>query len=143
MTDQEPMINEYKLTDLIDLLSFVQSIYYLWTGRMPSKDQEGILESIFISLIDNGPETPSSLEAIKASEEGKELHECIAQGILATGKNHGTLPIKESFELYQSAISKNLSPEQLVTDYLNNDKIIPGYGHRVYTEDPRTQAILK
>ena len=44
---------------------------------------------------------------------------------------------------HQNAVDNNLSAESVVAEYLESGTRIPGFGHRVYTTDPRTQALLR
>jgi citryl-CoA lyase len=139
----EPQIHDHKLTDLIDRMNFPQAIYYLWTGRMPSEAQEKLFQACLVAVIDHGPDALSTKTARMAASGGAEMHAALAAGALAASKHHGTLPIRNASKMITEAIKKNVSAKDLVAEYLQEKKRMPGFGHRVYETDPRTQALLR
>lgn len=139
----DPQIHEYPLSDLIDRLTFVQSIYYLWTKRMPTPEQEKLFNACLVAVIDHGPEALSTKTARMAASGGAEMNAALAAGALAASKHHGTLPIKNAAVIFAEAVDKNISAADLVSEYLSEKVRMPGFGHRIYKTDPRTGALLR
>lgn len=139
----DPQIHEYALADLIDRLTFPQAIYYLWTKRMPSPEQEKLFNACLVAVLDHGEEALSTKTARMAASGGAEMNSALAAGALAASKHHGTLPIKNASIIFKEAVEKNISATDLVADYLSEKVRIPGFGHRIYKTDPRTESLLK
>lgn len=139
----EPTIHDHNLTDLIDRLSFPQAMYYLWTARMPSEVQEKMLQACLIAVIDHGPEALSTKTARMAASGGAEMHAALAAGALAASKHHGTLPIRNAASLIKASVDNGVNAADFVRQKLEAKERIPGFGHRLYQTDPRTQALLR
>jgi len=136
-------IHDNKIEDLIARLSFTQSMYYLWTSRMPSEEQDLLLQACLVAVLDHGPEALSTKTARMATSGGAEMNNALAAGAIAASKHHGTLPIKEAASLIKESVDSNLSASELVAQKLKAQQRIPGFGHRLYEIDPRTQALLR
>lgn len=138
------LIHGNDLTDLMRNMNFTQAVYYTWTGRYPSEQEEAMMNACLTAVIDHGPEALTAKTARSAASGGAEMHAAIAAGILAAGKHHGTTPLQKSSIMIQEAIEKNLSATEVVKAYLESGERMPGFGHRVYKDaDPRTQVLLQ
>lgn len=137
------MIHEHALEELIGKLGYSRSLYYLWTGHMASDAQAAMLEACLVAALDHGPDALSTKTARMAASGGAELHAALAAGCAAAGRHHGTIPIRDASILLQDAVANGLSAEQIVENAIMKKKRLPGFGHRVYEIDPRTQALLR
>lgn len=132
--------------------NFTQMIFELLTEREPSEAETKLLDLILNFSIDHGPNSPSAAAAIEACKKGKTMGESVGDGMAQIGDRHGGAggPLMEI--LYQIK-DERLGIKDLVTDYLSQDKRIPGLGHRVYKQslpskdgkesDPRAQLIFE
>lgn len=136
-------IHEHALTDLIARLNFTQAIYYTWTGRFPSEQEEAMLNACFVALIDHGEDALTAKAARVAVSGGAETHAAIASGLLAAGKHHGTKPLEDATLLFRKAVKAGISAEEIVKKALEEKKRLPGFGHRLYKTDPRTEELLQ
>lgn len=136
-------IHDHALTDLIARLTFTQAIFYTWTGRIPTEKEETMFGACLIAVIDHGPEALTAKTARSAASGGAEFHAAIAAGILAAGKHHGTIPLQKATIIIRQAVESNTTPEAIVKSFIHDGVRIPGFGHKVYDEDPRTIALLK
>lgn len=122
--------------------SFVTMIYELLTEKAPSKEQLEIFELILKLSIDHGPDTPSAVPTIAAAQAGKSLTESLAEGLLQINDHHGGA-VGPCMEFLYKIKSEELDVKQTITEYLAEKKLIGGFGHRIYTIDPRTQLIFQ
>lgn len=135
-------IRDHALTDLISRLNFTQAVFYTWTGSFPSEQQEAMFNACLIAVIDHGPEALTAKTARAAASGGAELHAAVAAGILAAGKHHGATPLQKATIIIREAVQTKASAHDIVKAYLDEGTRIPGYGHKVYTTDPRTSVLL-
>ncbi len=138
IVDGETIIHGYKVTDLIDKVSFTDAIWLELKGELPSEKEKAMLDAILISTIDNGMGPPSTTNARNSASAGNPMQAAVAAGILGVGEFHGGA-IEECARLLQLG----LSAEKLVEKVLSSGDRIPGFGHKVYKEeDPRATQIF-
>lgn len=135
-------IHEHSLTDLIARLNFTQAVFYTWTGRFPTEQEEAMFNACLISVMDHGPDALTAKTARSAASGGAEMHAAIAAGILAAGKHHGTTPLQKATIIIREAVESKASAQDIVKAYAEDGERIPGYGHKVYETDPRTTTLL-
>ena len=136
--------------DLIGNISFSEMVYLLIKGDLPSANHKNMLEAVLVSFCDHGITPPSTQAARLMASAGSTVNACIAGGILAFGENHaGAIEnamkhlqegVKVS-DVYNRTASETAS--FIVTEFMNKDKKVPGFGHRYHTEDPRARKLLK
>lgn len=138
IVDGETVIHGYRITDLIDQVSFTDAIWLELKGELPTQKERAMLDSILISTIDNGLGPPSTTNARNSASAGNPMQASVAAGILGIGEYHGGA-IEECARLLQMG----LSAEKLVEKVVGSGDRIPGFGHKVYTKDPRAKQILE
>lgn len=139
IVDGETIIHGYKLTDLIDQVSFTDAIWLELKGELPTEKERAMLDSILISTIDNGLGPPSVTNARNSASAGNPMQASVAAGVLGIGEFHGGA-IEECARLLQMG----MSAEKLVEKVLSSGDRIPGFGHKVYKdEDPRATQIFE
>ncbi len=140
--DEVPYFGDESLLEIAPKRSFASMIYEVLSGQKPTDDQAFLFETILNISIDHGPDTPSATEVITKAKEGKLITQAVAAGILQINDYHGGA-IEGCMELFYKIKSENLDPTLVVREYLSLDKRIPGFGHRIYTIDPRSQLLFK
>lgn len=139
IVDGEVRIHGYKITDLIEKVSFTEAIFLELKGELPTEKEKAMLDAILISTIDNGIGPPSIINARNCASSGNPMQASVAAGVLGVGEFHGGA-IEECARLLQMG----LSPESLVEKVISEGERIAGFGHKVYSEDPRaTQIFVK
>ncbi len=138
IVDGETIIHGYKITDLIEKVNFTEAIWLELKGELPTDKERAMLDSILISTIDNGLGPPSVTNARNSASAGNPMQAAVAAGVLGVGDAHGGA-IEECAKLLQMG----LSAEKLVEKVIASGERIPGYGHKVYTEDPRSKQIFE
>lgn len=135
-----PYFGNEELLQVAQTRKFSDIIFELLSERAPSVAESKIFEFMLNISIDHGPETPSALETIKAAKVGKSLSEAVAAGILQINSSHGGA-IELAMELLYKIKSEKLKVKNLIKEYIEQDRKLPGFGHRIYEIDPRTQII--
>lgn len=136
----ETIIRGYKLTDLISKVNFTQAVFLTLKGVLPTSAEEKILNGILVASIDHGLGAPSTTAARISASVGNDLHTALGAGILSTGKLHGGA-VHKAAKIMQKHIGSMSAPD-LVKHFEAAGKRIPGFGHKIYEVDPRTQALI-
>lgn len=137
--DGKSYIHGYKVTDLIDKVSFTDAIWLELKGELPSEKERAMLDAILISTVDNGMGPPSITNARNSASSGNPMQAAVAAGILGIGEFHGGA-IEECARLLQLG----LSAEKLIEKVISSGDRIPGFGHKIYKdEDPRATRIFE
>lgn len=136
--DAESYIHGYKVTELIDKVNFTEGIWLEFKGELPTDKEKAMLDAILISTIDNGLGPPSVTNARNSASAGNTMQAAVAAGVLGIGEYHGGA-IEECARLLQMG----LTAEKLVEKVISSGERIPGFGHKVYTEDLRARQIFE
>jgi citrate synthase len=143
-------IRGYNVASLMTEATFADTIFLLHQGRLPTRDERRLMDAILIGVSDHGPSAPSAAAArIVVSGNRRSLEAGVAAGVLAMGEAHGgaaydcmrmigdgvELARRESIELIDAA-------RRLAAGAKSESRRIPGIGHRVHTDDPRTRILF-
>jgi citrate synthase len=117
---------------------------------LPTANERRLFDAILTGVSDHGPASPSAAAArMVASGNRQSLEAAVAAGILAIGDAHGGAGyecmqmIAEGLELARrESISVPDAARRLVARAKLEHKRLPGLGHRVHTEDPRTRVLF-
>lgn len=140
--DNVPYFGEEELLKIAPTRSFSDMIFELLSGAKPDIHQSKLFETILNISIDHGEDTPSAVETIKAAKDGKTISESVSAGILQINDTHGGA-IEPAMELFYDLKSKKLEVKSLVQEQLGQGKRLPGFGHRIYEVDPRSELLFK
>ncbi|HLD18748.1 MAG TPA: citryl-CoA lyase [Candidatus Nanoarchaeia archaeon] len=137
-SETETLIRGYDLESLIKNRTFTEIIYLLLRGDLPSKNQAKVLDAMLVAAAEHGIAPPSITSARLVASGGAAFNSAVAAGILALGEFHGGA-IEGCAKMLQE---NNNSAEEIVADFKKQGKRIPGFGHKIYTEDPRTISLI-
>lgn len=140
--DGKEIIRGKKLEDLVKKYTFSQSIFLLFTGRLPKKNEARIFDALLTSAIDHGPGTASALTARISASAQNDIHTSLAAGILGFGQRHGIATQNAMEFLCAVAHDKDVTISEVVLAYKQAKQRIPGYGHRVLKKDHRSTTLL-
>ncbi|MFN8420017.1 MAG: citryl-CoA lyase [Anaerolineae bacterium] len=147
----EIRLRGYRIDELMGRLTFSQTIYLALTGQKPSPEVGQLLDAMFVASIDHGATPPSTLAARTAASTGAPFNAALAVGLLSINQHHGGA-IQACMEMIQEVVrradsehagSMEASAAALVAAYKQQKKRLPGFGHRVHTNDPRTKRLLE
>lgn len=133
----EHFIYGEKVTELMQIHTFTDTIFLLYTGKLPTDGERSLLDAMLIAGAEHGVETPSAYVPRVSAASGNSVHTAIAAGVLAIGEAHGGAGEAAAYLLTRSE-----DPETIVAEYAASKKPIPGFGHRTYKDaDPRAAII--
>jgi citryl-CoA lyase len=148
-SNELPYFGKENLLDIASKRSFAGMIFELLSGKKPKKSELKLFETILNISIDHGPDTPSAIEVIKNAKEGKLITQAVSAGISQINDYHGGA-IEPAMELFYKIKKARLPDGQekneikkVVREYVSLDRRIPGFGHRIYKVDPRSQFLFK
>jgi citrate synthase len=139
------------VTDLMRHASFCDVVGLLLNGRLPDAGERRLLDTILIAIADHGAGAPSAAAARVVATGNRQAPEAaIAAGILAIGDAHGGAGLA-CFGLIQAWLERAKRDEisiddlaRIVVEEAQRTKHrLPGFGHRMYAEDPRAVAVLR
>jgi len=139
----------YPVQELIGNVSFVDTIWLMLRGELPTPAQTALLEAALVSSVDHGPQAPSIAIARMATTCGARINGAMASAINVLDDVHGG-PGQQCMELYLE-IADELGESgdvraatRLVLDRRRDagEKYVPGFGHRWHPLDPRTPRLL-
>src|SRR4030065_2520394 len=137
-----PHVRGYKLTEMVQKLSFTQAIWLVLKGELPNEKEEAMLNAILVASIDHGVEAPSTTVARITASCGVPLSTAVATGVAAIGDSHGGA-IEEAAKIFQEIVEKGKSPTEIVEKARFKSERIQGFGHKIYETDPRTVALIE
>jgi len=143
-------VRGYDITDLMRQAGFVETVFLLHRGRLPTPGEKRVLDAVFVAVADHGPGAPSCAAArLAASGNRQSISAAIAAGVLAIGDEHGG-----AGEACMALIAASLSgaaagdlaidaaAAQAFAQAREARTRIPGLGHRVHTVDPRVSVLF-
>lgn len=137
-----PHIRGYKLTEMLEKLSFTQSIFLVIKGELPTEKEENMLNALLVASIDHGIEAPSTTVARITASCGVPLSTAVASGVAAIGDAHGGA-IEAAAKIFQESVEKNKGAAEIVEKARFKGERLPGFGHKIYETDPRTEVLIK
>lgn len=137
-----PYFGEEELLKIAPTRSFSDMIFELLSGTKPDQNQSKLFETILNISIDHGEDTPSAVETIKSAKEGKTISEAVSAGILQINDIHGGA-IEPCMTLLYKVKRQEVKVKSYVEEQISEGKRIPGFGHRIYAVDPRSQLLFE
>jgi citrate synthase len=144
----EIRVRGYRLDELMGRVSFGEAVYLVLRGELPRPAVGRLMEAMLVASIDHGVTPPSTLSARNAATTGAPLNACIAAGALAVNRHHGGA-VEDCMRLLGRAAARVQAGESaaaaagvLIADEKAAGRRLPGFGHRVHTDDPRSRRLL-
>lgn len=140
----------YPIEELIGTIGFVDMMWLLLRGDLPTKEQAWLLEATLVASVDHGSVALSASTARMAVTRGLPVNGALASAINVLDDVHGG-PAEQCMELYLEIAREagdDVEPVRAVGVVLQHwrergGKFLPGFGHRFHPLDPRTPKILK
>jgi citrate synthase len=139
------MIQGYQIQDLMGRLSYGEMLYLMIMGKLPQGSTGKLIEAVLVAACDQGVVSPAITATRMAATCGVTFNCAIATGMNMLGKIHGG-PIEEAMEVFYEIVDRAKQDGKAIKEvahevclrYKSEKKFIPGYGHPVHKEDPRT-----
>lgn len=144
----EIRVRGYRLEELMGRVSFGEAVYLVLRGELPGAAVGSLMEAMLVASIDHGVTPPSTLSVRNAATTGAPLNACIAAGALAVNRHHGGA-VEECMRLLargaarvQAGESAGAVAQALMAEEKAAGRRLPGLGHRIHTDDPRSRRLL-
>jgi citrate synthase len=142
-------VRGYRIDELMGRISFGEMVYLVLKGELPTHEIGRLMDAILVSSVDHGATPPSALAARTVASGGAPLTTAIAGGIMTVNQYHGGAIegcMKVLMELVDYKREKGLDAEtaarEKMVEFRAKKIRVPGYGHRVHTDDPRTRRLF-
>jgi len=102
-----------------------------------------------VSSIDHGVTPPSTLAVRNAAATGAPLNACLASGALAVNRHHGGAVescmhlLARGAERMAAGQSARATAAALMAEEKAAGRRLPGFGHRLHSDDPRSARLLE
>jgi citrate synthase len=136
------------IQDLIGAVGFVEMIWLLLRGDLPSRAEAGLLEAALVAGVDHGPHAPSIAVARMAATCGVGLNNAIASGVNVLGDAHGGAGqqcvemLSEVCERRRDGVDVDAAAAAAIEVWRRRSRYLPGFGHRFHPVDPRRAPLL-
>ncbi len=144
------LVRGYPLEEVVEKLSYVEAMWLLLRGELPTKQQAAVWElTMKIAMDQQFISSAASASRFVASAHPESPIPGLAAGILAHGSVTGSpRPAAEMiYRTYELMREERLTPEQAaartVETYVQDGKTVPGFGHPIHKETEPRAALLK
>lgn len=144
-------IRGYSITDLMRKTTFTDLVFVLHQGRLPGEKERRLMDAILIAVADHGAGAPSCATArLAASGNRESLSAAVAAGLLAVGTDHGGAGMA-CMEMIATGLEEagredgsiEAVAKGMVAEAAAAKRLVPGFGHRVHTTDPRVELLFE
>jgi len=147
------------IDELMGRVPFAHVVYLAFKGELPDEAQGQLMDAILVSSVDHGASPPSALAARTVASGGADLTAAMAAGITTINRHHGGA-IEGCMRVLLEAVRRqeesgrdddaalatpvrcSVVADEIVAEYRAAKRRIPGYGHRLHTNDPRTVRLF-
>lgn len=146
----EPGVIELRgrpIQDLIGSTTFVQTVWLLLRGDLPTPEQARLLEAALVASVDHGPHSPSIAAARIAVTCGVGLNNAVATGVNLLGDVHGgageqcMAMLADVLTAHRDGAPDDAAKE-VVARWRADNRYLPGFGHRFHARDPRRDPLM-
>lgn len=140
----------YAVEELIGKVGFVDMIWLMLRGELPTRAEASLLEAALVASVDHGPQAPSIAIARMAITCGVGLNNAIGSAVNVLGDVHGGAG-EQAVALYQNVARRvaagddeSSAVKKALAEFIEiSGKYIPGFGHRFHPIDPRGPRLLQ
>lgn len=147
-TDRIVLRGRDLVADVMGTLSYSETLYMLMLGRLPTKGEARILDTVLVTLMDHGM-TPHAISARLTWMSAPEaIQGALAAGILAVGERFAGAMEESAKLIIRIAASASdeeadAAAEAIASDYKAKRKGLPGFGHPLHKpDDPRSPRLF-
>lgn len=145
----EIALRGYPIEELMGNVGFVDTIWLMLRGELPSQAQTALFEAALVASVDHGPQAPSIAIARMATTCGVPVNGAMASAINVLDDIHGG-PGQQCMKIYldiEEEWDRGGDLEDAVRVVLRRERergvrYVPGFGHRFHPLDPRTPRLL-
>ncbi|MGC9357577.1 MAG: citryl-CoA lyase [Anaerolineae bacterium] len=142
-------VRGYRIDELMGRVPFAHVVYLVLKGELPTESEGRVMDALLVSSVDHGSTPPSALAARTVASGGAPLTAGIAAGVMTINRHHGGA-IEGCMHVLIEGVDRwrELRGEvsdvarSLIAHYRDQGKRIPGFGHRVHSDDPRARRLF-
>ncbi len=142
-------VRGYPIDQLMGRISFGEMVYLMLKGELPTLEIGKLMDAILVSSVDHGATPPSALAARTVASGGAPLTTAIAGGIMTINRHHGGA-IEGCMEVLNELVAYKrerdldalTAAREKMVEFRARKIRVPGYGHRIHTDDPRTRRLF-
>jgi len=144
------IMSGYPIQDLMGRVSYGEMLYLMIMGKLPQETAGKLIDAVLVAACDQGVISPAITTSCMAATCGITFNSAIASGMNLLGKIHGGA-IEEAMDVFYEVGGRSekegKSIKEIALDvakrYKESKQFMPGYGHPVHKEDPRTTRLWK
>lgn len=138
----------YDLLELAEKRSFVDVLYLLFRGELPTLDEARLLEKLMITLINPGPRHPATRAAMNVGVGSTDPQHILPIALTIYGGNHlGAAEVEPAMAFLRR--QRKRDPAEVAHELISNSSppdegdwhIAPGFGSRFGSVDPMAKKI--
>jgi len=144
----EIRVRGYRIDEMMGHVAFGEAVYLILRGELPTAAVGRVMEAMLVASIDHGVTPPSTLSVRNAATTGAPLNACLAAGALAVNRHHGGA-VEDCMRLLARGAVRVAAGESvtavasaLIAEEKAAGRRLPGWGHRVHSDDPRSRRLL-
>ena len=138
-----------RIDELMGQVPFSHVVYLVLRGELPSEAHGRMMDAILVSSVDHGATPPSALAARTVASGGAPLTSAVAAGIMTINRHHGgaiegCMRVLLDLVAYKNdqGLDAPTAARQKMAEFRAQKIRVPGYGHRVHSDDPRTNKLF-
>jgi citrate synthase len=142
-------VRGYRIDELMGRISFGEMVYLTLKGELPTPEIGRLMDAMLVSSVDHGATPPSALAARTVASGGAPLTTAIAAGIMTINRHHGgaiegCMNVLQELVDYkqEKGLDAQTAARQKMAEFRARKMRVPGYGHRVHSDDPRTRRLF-
>jgi len=143
------VVRGYRIDELMGRISFGEMVYLVLKGDLPTPQVGKLMDAIFVSSVDHGVTPPSAIAARTVATGGAPLTTAIAGGIMTINRHHGGA-IEDCMKILLESVAYRrdkgcdamTAARDKMAEFRTKKIRVPGYGHRIHTDDPRTKRLF-
>lgn len=142
-------VRGYRIDELMGRISFGEMVYLVLKGELPTPEIGKLMDAMLVSSVDHGATPPSALAARTVASGGAPLTTAVAGGIMTINRHHGgaiegCMQVLEELVAYkhEKDLDAQTAAREKMVEFRARKLRVPGYGHRVHTNDPRTGRLF-
>lgn len=144
----EIRVRGVRIDEMMGRVSFGEAVYLILRGELPGAAVGRVMEAMLVASLDHGVTPPSTLAVRNAATTGAPLNACLAAGALAVNRHHGGA-VEDCMRLLARGAARVAAGEAvaavaaaLIAEEKAAGRRLPGWGHRIHTNDPRSGRLL-
>jgi citrate synthase len=143
-------VRGYRIDELMGHISFGEMAYLILKGELPTPQIGRLMDAMLVSSVDHGATPPSALAARTVASGGAPLTTAIAAGIMTINQYHGgaiegCMNVLKELVAYkqEKGLDTETAAREKMAEFRARKLRVPGYGHRVHSDDPRTRRLFE